>query len=151
MWAEGPSSSPRRGFTPIMGNSSAFLTHSVECGQATLATSTNDGQLKANLDIQLVQPNAACPGAPPLHQPLGLQRNQATLELGSAAAAVAIEDLQQLRKSSSTPGFPVSSSVSSATHPPAPPAPPRAWRLFRGRPAPFCQLYGRQRGRFLLV
>ena len=80
-----------------MGNSSAFLTHSVECGQATLATSTNDGQLKANLDIQLVQSNAACPGAPPLHQPLGLQRNQATLELGSAAAAVAIEDLQQLR------------------------------------------------------
>ena len=33
MWAEGPSSSPRRGFTPIMGNSSVFLTPSVECGE----------------------------------------------------------------------------------------------------------------------
>ena len=36
-------------------------------GQATLTTSTEGGLLKANLDIQLGWPSAACPGAPPPH------------------------------------------------------------------------------------
>ena len=36
-------------------------------GQATLTTSTEGGLLKANLDIQLGRPSAACPGAPPPH------------------------------------------------------------------------------------
>ena len=36
-------------------------------GQATLTTSTEGGLLKANLDIQLGCPSAACPGAPPPH------------------------------------------------------------------------------------
>ena len=34
-------------------------------GQATLTTYTEGGLLKANLDIQLGPPTAACPGAPP--------------------------------------------------------------------------------------
>ena len=42
-------------------------------GQATLTTSTEGGLLKANLDIQLGPPTAACPGAPPPH----LQRQTA--------------------------------------------------------------------------
>ena len=37
-------------------------------GQATLTTTTEGRMLKANLDIQLDPPTAACPGAPPLHQ-----------------------------------------------------------------------------------
>ena len=36
-------------------------------GQDTLTTSTEGGLLKANLDIQLGCPSAACPGAPPPH------------------------------------------------------------------------------------
>ena len=52
-------------------------------GQATLTTSTEGGLLKANLDIQLGPPTAACPGAPPPH----LQRQTAWTPSSSSTPA----------------------------------------------------------------
>ena len=52
-------------------------------GQATLTTSTEGGLLKANLDIQLGPPTAACPGAPPPH----LQRQTAWTSTSSSTHA----------------------------------------------------------------
>ena len=52
-------------------------------GQATLTTSTEGGVLKANLDIQLGPPTAACPGAPPPH----LQRQTAWTSPSSSTPA----------------------------------------------------------------
>ena len=52
-------------------------------GQATLTTSTEGGLLKANMDIQLGPPTAACPGAPPLH----LQRQTAWTSTSSSVPA----------------------------------------------------------------
>ena len=52
-------------------------------GQATLTTSTEGGLLKANLDIQLGPPTAACPGAHPPH----LQRQTAWTPSSSSTPA----------------------------------------------------------------
>ena len=64
---------------PHTNDGELFLIYHTFCrvwkagGQATLTTSTEGGLLKANLDIQLGPPTAACPGAPPPH----LQRQTA--------------------------------------------------------------------------
>ena len=135
-------------------------------GQATLTTSTEGGLLKANLDIQLGPPTAACPGAPPPH----LQRQTAWTSSSSSTPAPghsgAGSRRHRRRRRHRGPAAKARSNARAAAHqaslvaakagtapvppPPPPPPPPSAVSTrsikFVGRKASlrptFCQLHG---------